>query len=296
MRSDPEAMPSLQDVFVGLVNIIMIQARKDLPDSCKYSIDEIQEQIMAAFAHMAEVAGVKHVDRPLDETELVAPESPVARLLLFIYSMEPNFQDHLSHICRTQNVKLLKNYGPLSRVMSVLLRGECEANRRNLGITATAGGSLPVGQDDDITTCRWEPWKLEDLKYFSKSFIAYRGVTMDPEVLEEWRRAAETLAEAEEPFAVNFPFNFSVNLNIDEEIKRMIEPIEKDGGGEAEVEEGEDSPAEPIIKKKPVLFALSVQNYVGFQGFSFTHPNYSAFAEEKEIVLREGVPLFLLKV
>jgi len=47
---------------------------------------------------------------------------------------------------------------------------------------------------------------------------------------------------------------------------------------------------------KSVLFVFFFKNYYGFRGFRLNQPEYSAFPDEEEYLLIEGIPVTVLKV
>ncbi len=46
----------------------------------------------------------------------------------------------------------------------------------------------------------------------------------------------------------------------------------------------------------PVVFVISLQNYGNFAGFRANSELYSAHANEKELVLKEGIQMWVMKV
>lgn len=46
----------------------------------------------------------------------------------------------------------------------------------------------------------------------------------------------------------------------------------------------------------PVLFVLSIQNYRGYAGFRLNLDKYSAYANEQEVLLKEGCEVYVLKI
>lgn len=47
---------------------------------------------------------------------------------------------------------------------------------------------------------------------------------------------------------------------------------------------------------KPVLFVMSIQNYKNYPGFRANTSDYSPYCHEQEVILMEGIRMFVMKV
>lgn len=47
---------------------------------------------------------------------------------------------------------------------------------------------------------------------------------------------------------------------------------------------------------KPVIFTITLRNFNGYNGFRLNTCDYSAFPQENEHILQDGIKLFVLKV
>ena len=48
--------------------------------------------------------------------------------------------------------------------------------------------------------------------------------------------------------------------------------------------------------RRTVIFVINLQNYRGFQGFRLNREDFSSHYHEKEVLLLEGIPMFVLGV
>ena len=49
-------------------------------------------------------------------------------------------------------------------------------------------------------------------------------------------------------------------------------------------------------KRRPVIFVFAIQNYFKFNGISISSEAYSSYPREQEVILQEGMDMFVLSV
>lgn len=112
-------------------------------------------------------------EKPIELTELRTADSKVVCFVLFVMSIEPPFYNDLNLACLNMDKSKLDKLGPLALVISEVLQGGwMEDQRKNC---------LPKGSDDEFN--------VDDLGYFTKSFLVFKGSPMKSVWIKGWKNA-----------------------------------------------------------------------------------------------------------
>merc|ERR1711935_1145840 len=110
------------------------------------------------------------------------------------------------------------------------------------------------------------------LGFFNQSFLTFRGVKMgEPKWFDAYVNKVGQM--------VNMPGTTSTSSNL----------------GVA-LDFSKCSILDIAMTGKSVLFVFFFKNFIGFPGFRLNQPEFSAFPEEEEYLLCEGIPVFVLAV
>ena len=60
--------------------------------------------------------------------------------------------------------------------------------------------------------------------------------------------------------------------------------------------EAQDNTFDKKLKLRNVLFMMTVRNFKWYDGFEINRKQYSAYDNEQEIILKEGIKFFLINV
>jgi len=99
----------------------------------------------------------KDVDKPITKSDLVKPNSKVVNLIMYLYSIEPDFYAELNNALMTSDVSKLSQLGPFARCLSHIFANDVESKRED---------RIKPGKD---------VFGNSEYGFFKQSFILFRG-------------------------------------------------------------------------------------------------------------------------
>lgn len=110
---------------------------------------------------------------------LLDPENRALQLILWLYSIEPSFQEDLARACLEMDDEYLETLGPYAAALYTVFQG-AEFNRKD---KLVPGIQLHAPKKD----------LYHDLGTFSGSHIVFRGTQLTPEWIEDWTECVDLL-------------------------------------------------------------------------------------------------------
>lgn len=253
--------PSLKDVVMGLYSRyceMIAESLKERPAQVKQQAQDDAKQI---FEYILECSGVEDVDRPITYEELWDPKSSVVCLLLYLYSIEPPFYADVNKAIRLRDKAMLRTLGPFVRCLYQILVG---------GGTESVRSDRLLHGRDDLTL-------PGNMGFFSQSFLLYRGAAMKESWIKAWKQQIGRKLFEKSDEALNVSVNSIVNST--RSLYQAFRQIE-------------------LSKefKIPVLFVISAVNFDGFCGFRLNSEDYSAYPQEREYLLMDGIRFIVMKI
>jgi hypothetical protein len=227
---------------------------------------------------------IEHEDftRPLTHSELDDPNNKSLCIILYILSLEPSFLADLNYAQINLDESKLMMLGPLSRALFVItfttsiqrentnlpkgierhnpsynpLKHSCETTEHvmttRLDEEARQEQAQPIQPVQDISI----QTPQHELGYFNGSFLLFRGVQMPEAYIQEW-------------------IKMMINKNdFHHESSRVV--LQASTCAFRDPSAALNMVACSNEDSRPVLFAISMQNYRGIPGFILDDEKYSA--------------------
>lgn len=207
------------------------------------------------------------------EEGLYDPNNPATMLILWFFSIEPSFYDELNHACISMNMALLDQLGPFAKAISCILTWT-EFNRDD---------RIALGCDIHNTSANI----AHPLGYFNQSFLLYRGAAMKDEWIDHWRDCVGMQGLKEKN---------SLFIKDGHQEKPAYICMQGLTSTSQSLRTALSFGATQSKSRKTVIFVMNIQNYAGFAGFRLNREEYSSHYYEKEVLLVEGIPMFVLGV
>lgn len=116
---------------------------------------------------------VAHPDEPIELAELRTEDSKVICFVLFLMSIEPPFYNELNLACINMDKSKVDKLGAIALIISEVLKGGWMEDKRK--------NCMPKGADDEFN--------VDDLGYFTKSFLIFKGTPMKSPWIKGWKNA-----------------------------------------------------------------------------------------------------------
>jgi len=197
------------------------------------------------------------VNKQLTKEDFTDPLGLVVSIILYIYSMEPPFYAQMNTAIRDLDLTMLEKLGPLARCLYQIHITRLESRRHD---------SIPCGESIPGTN---------QLGFFNQSFLLFRGTRMKARWINDWARKVIMPFRGDGAQNIKFHGNMTATENVKTALK-LATPM--------------------ATFEKPVLFIISARNYRGYSGFRLNLPQFSPFHQEQEILLMDGIYIFVLKV
>ncbi len=203
-----------------------------------------------------------------NELGLCNPYSRITCFILYLYSLEfgtPPLYAELNRISRDQDYTQLETLGPFARALSKITLS-AESYRKNDDRIMT-GGQIQKMTSDAVGG------------NIAGIFLLWRGPIMKSEWVlpyeqNTFNHVFKKGDNKGKPLYVHLPGNQSCSQNLKVALRFAIGNRKED-----------------YIS---TLFVISCQNYCSPDGFRMNNEAYTAYPSEREILLRDGCPVFVL--
>lgn len=175
-------------------------------------------------------------------------------------TIEPPFYACLSKECIAQDLINLDTLGPFAFALELIL-ASAEQSRKD---------AIKTGQDLGIQN---------SLGFFTGSFLLFKGAFLTDNRISAWRSSLVS-RNGDQPQPVQIRGHISANENY----RIALNQIKRIGSRED--------------THQQVLFVILMQNYSkkGLGAFRLNGESYSAHPDEQEVLLMDGLPVFVLHI
>ena len=252
--------PSICDVVTGLKTLFEMIVDKKMRGQKAQRISEVKEQYSAkVFSRLFDLGGITRPFEPLTAQQLKDAKDPSTILILWLTTIEPPFYACLSKECIAQDLINLDTLGPFAFALELILTG-AEQSRKD---------AVKTGQDIGIQN---------SLGFFAGSFLLFKGAFLTDNRISAWRSALVSRSSDQQQ-----PVQIRGHMSANENYRIALNQIKR-------ISNREDA--------QQVLFVILMQNYAknGLGAFRLNGETYSAHPDEQEVLLMDGLPVFVLHI